>query len=445
MKKTILTVALCLSSGTAGLLAQSDKCNANSSVSHEAVKAGNFKDAYLPWKAVLKDCPTLRFYTFTDGFAILKSLLEENMKANGGKKSSAEYKKYFEELMETHDIRMKYIPDFQTRMKNVPSVEKVIGSKALDYLTYAPEPDNQTAYKWLSESVNGAKADAQPAVFHTFLDTSLQLLRANSAHKEQFIQDYLAASQYVEEALKQEEQDDTKTMLQTVKDNLVAHFINSGAADCESLQEIYAPKIEANKADLAYLKKVISIMRMMGCIDQEAYLQASFYAYQIEPTADAAAGCGSMAYKKGDIEGAVKFFNEAIDLESDEVKKAEFAYYAATVLYTDRKFSQAKSYAQKAIGLNANYGKAYILIAKLYASSPSWSDESVLNKCTYYVVLDKLQRAKSVDSSVSEEANKLISDYARYTPAVTDLFMLGYKAGDKITVGGWIGETTTVR
>jgi hypothetical protein len=25
------------------------------------------------------------------------------------------------------------------------------------------------------------------------------------------------------------------------------------------------------------------------------------------------------------------------------------------------------------------------------------------------------------------------------------LFMLGYKQGDRITVGGWIGESTTIR
>lgn len=40
-----------------------------------------------------------------------------------------------------------------------------------------------------------------------------------------------------------------------IKDNLVALFVNSGTADCESLQGIYGPKVEANQTDLAYLKK----------------------------------------------------------------------------------------------------------------------------------------------------------------------------------------------
>ena len=151
------------------------------------------------------------------------------------------------------------------------------------------------------------------------------------------------------------------------------------------------------------------------------------------------------AFKKGDIDGAVKFFDEAIQLETDNVKKAEKAYAAAAVLASAKKLSQARSYCQKAISFNENYGAPYILIANLYAMSPNWSDESALNKCTYFAVIDKLQRAKAVDPSVAEEANKLIGTYSGHTPQAKDLFMLGYKQGDRITIGGWIGETTTIR
>lgn len=131
--------------------------------------------------------------------------------------------------------------------------------------------------------------------------------------------------------------------------------------------------------------------------------------------------------------------------KTDNIKKAEKAYAAAAVLASAKKLSQARTYCQKAIGLNENYGAPYILIANLYAMSPNWSDESALNKCTYFVIIDKLQRAKQVDPSVAEEANKLIGRYSAHTPQAKDLFMLGYKAGDRITIGGWIGESTTIR
>ena len=69
-----------------------------------------------------------------------------------------------------------------------------------------------------------------------------------------------------------------------------------------------------------------------------------------------------------------------------------------------KQLSRLNKYANKAISFNGSYGKAYILIAQMYASSPNWSDEAALNKCTYFAAIDKLQRAKSVDPSVAEEA-----------------------------------------
>lgn len=440
MKIKTLVAILFFSAGATTVMAQDDNCNSNSSISHEAVRAGNFKDAYSPWKAVLEKCPTLRFYTFTDGYKILKGLMGQVKDRN-----SADYKKYFDELMNTHDLRMKYTEEFISNGIKVSSADEALGVKAVDYIAYAPKIDVNLVYGWLSQSVNAVKGESAAATLFYFLQTSLDKLKIDPSHKEQFIQDYLSASEYTDAAIAAEEKESKKKTLQSIKENLVALFINSGTADCESLQGIYAPKIEANKKDLAYLKKVIDIMRMMRCTDSDAYLQAAYYAYKIEPTAEAAAGCAYMAYKKGDIDGAVRFFDEGIGMETDNVKKAEKAYGAAVILYNAKRLSQARSYCQKAINYNGNYGAPYILIANLYATSPNWSDEPALNKCTYFAVIDKLQRAKAVDPSVAEEANKMISRYAAHTPEAKDLFMLGYKAGDRITIGGWIGETTTIR
>ncbi|MCD8092581.1 MAG: hypothetical protein LUF01_07030 [Bacteroides sp.] len=441
MKIKTLVAVLLLSGGVTSAFAQTENCNSNSSISHEAVKAGNFKDAYIPCMAVLKDCPTLRYYTFTDAQKILTGFLGQIKDRN-----SADYKKYFDELMEVYDLRMKYIPEFISKgMKGVPSVADALGAKAVDYLQYAPNPDLNTAYGWLKESVEAEKGNSKGAVLHYFLDVSMQKVKANTDHTDQFFQDYINASQYADDAIKAEANEKKKEVLQTIKDNLVAMFVQSGVADCESLQQIYGPKVEENKTDSAYLKKALNILKLMKCNESEVYFKASEYMYRIDPTADAAVGVAYMYYKKGDFDNAVKYFDEALSKETDNAKKAEMAYVTAAALMQAKKLSQARSYCQKAISFNENYGDPYILLAQMYGSNPNWSDEPALNKCTYFVVIDKLQRAKAVDPSVTDRANELISTYARHTPQAKDLFMLGYKAGDRITIGGWIGETTTIR
>lgn len=433
-------VALALMGGATVAVAQDDTCIPNSSVSREAVKAGNFKDAYGPWKIVIENCPTLRYYTFTDGFAILKSFLDSNKDRN-----SADYQKTFNELMDLHDKRIHYIPEFKAKNVKVLSQDAALGGKALDYIQYAPSMDSNQAYTWLQQSLKGEGANSSPNVMFYFLDMSLAKLKKDDSHKEQFIQDYLYSTSLADEALATETKASTKAALKTIRTNMDGQFVNSGAANCESLQEIYAPKVEASQTDLAALKEIIRIMTIMGCRESEAYLQASLYAYRIEPSVDAAMGCAASAFKKGDIDSSVKFFDEAIQLEQDNEKKAEMAYKAAAVLASAKRLSQARNYAQKAISFNDKYGAPYILIASLYAGNYKWTDEPALNKCTFFVAIDKLQRAKSVDPSVAQEADKLIRSYSAYTPEAKDLFMLGYKSGDKVTVGGWIGETTTIR
>ncbi len=440
MKIRIFVAALLLCGGVTSVFAQSENCNSNSSISHEFVGTGNFKDAYEPCMAVLKDCPTLRYYTFTDAQKILIGLMTQI-----GDKNSADYKRYFDELMEVYDLRMEYIPYFSTRMKGVPSVADALGAKAVDYVQYAPDPDINLAYSWLKESVDTAKSESKGSVLHYFLELSMQKVKADVNHTDQFFQDYIIASQYADEAIEAESDESKKENLQIIKDNLVAMFITSGVADCESLQEIYGPRVEENKNDSSFLKKALTVLRLMRCNESEAYFKASDYMYRIDPTADAAVGVAYMYYKKGDFDTSVKYFDEALGMETDNAKKAEMAYATAAALWQAKKLSQARNYCQKAVSYNENYGEPYILLAQMYGSNPNWSDEPALNRCTYFVVIDKLQRAKSVDPSVTDRANELIRTYSSHTPKAEDLFMLGYKAGDHITIGGWIGESTTIR
>ena len=156
MKIKTLVAVLLLSGGVTSTFAQTENCNSNSSISHEAVRAGNFKDAYAPCMAVLKDCPTLRYYTFTDAQKILVGFLSQIKDRN-----SADYKKYFDELMNTHDLRMKYTQEFLGKGVKVSSEDEALGIKAVDYIAFAPKVDVNQAYDWLKKSVDAVGASHQ--------------------------------------------------------------------------------------------------------------------------------------------------------------------------------------------------------------------------------------------------------------------------------------------
>lgn len=418
--------------------ADSLNCLKNISIYSEYVKTNNFKDAYLPWKAAFTECPTAQVSTYTNGAKILRWFIQNE-------KDAAKRDAYVVELMNVYDQRIKYIDALNQLVKKSSTVGSILGIKAHDYIILSANPDTDKAYDMLIQSINAEKESSDYYILQDFMDISSRKFKKEDNHKEQFIQDYLTASNYADIALKAAKSEKEHKLLKTTKDNIDAYFINSGAADCPNLQAIYGPKVELNKANLDYLKQVVSVMKMLRCTDQEAYFNASLYSHKIEPTAESAVGCAYMALKKKDMDGAVKFFDEAISLESDNAKKAEYAYTAATVLTSIKSYSKARQYALEAIKYNGNYGSPYILIAQMYASSPNWSDESALNRCTYFLAIDKLQRAKSVDPSVTAEANKLINAYAGHTPKPEDLFFLNLKKGDSVSIGGWIGESTVIR
>ena len=66
-------------------------CLNNLSVYYEYVKTGNFRDAYLPWKAVIEECPKAQLRTYTSGVQIMKWKLQNivRLKKNNSEKHTA--------------------------------------------------------------------------------------------------------------------------------------------------------------------------------------------------------------------------------------------------------------------------------------------------------------------------------------------------------------------
>lgn len=438
------------------------RCKQSISIMNTNVKNGQYKIAYEAWKVLFDEFPVARVDTYTNGIKILTDFIAKE--ADPQKKAE-----YIDMLIAVYDQELKYLDKLQEITKTKLSEGQILGRKVIDYLKYHKDAPVDTVYAMLAKSVELEKGQSEYVVTELFMKYSGLKYKNDPSHGEQIIEDYLNASVYIVDVLdkyhdnielcekRYAEKGNSKDSINAVKygkmidasrvakSNIDAYFINSGAASCEDLDRIYAPAIEANKDNIEYLNKVISVMAMLKCTNQDAYLSASEYALAIAPTSKAAMGCGYRYFKKGEIEKAMEFFDQAIELEASVTNKSELCYKVADIYYNLNKFSKARSYAQKALSLNSKYGEPHILIAQCYAATPTWSDDNTLNNCTYYLCIDRLERAKNVDPSVRNEANKLIATYKKYTPSPEELFMKGYKTGEKVTIGGWINETTTIR
>jgi tetratricopeptide (TPR) repeat protein len=142
---------------------------------------------------------------------------------------------------------------------------------------------------------------------------------------------------------------------------------------------------------------------------------------------------------------ASNYYNQALQLQTDNSKKAESYYWLA--LSTDNLDNKplARDYAYKAIELKPNWGDPFILIAQLYATSRDLCQGISLPNAIYWVAVDKLIKAKQVDPSVETKANRLIMDWSPHFPNKEEAFFLNIMEGSTYNVGCWINENTRAR
>lgn len=416
------------------------RCITNISLFVPYAKAGNFKDAYKFWEIVYNECPASTKDIYLYGVKIVDWEIQNE-------KDPAKKEQLINKLMGVYDQRVKYFGDDKRYGK-----DWIVARKAQDFIRLKGEnADPDQLYNWTAEVVKESGNNVDPAALSIYMFASMHKMLKDPNLKPAYIQDYLLSSSIYDTQLKaaqaagNEKEVGAITTFKSVVDNA---FAQSGAADCETLQNMYGPKVTEKKSDLQFLKETISLLRRVRCQEIEAYFEASEAVHKVEPTAESAIGCAKQAIKKKDYDAAVVYLEEAIKLETDDKAKSDYYYMIAGISYEQNAFAKARQNALKAFELNSSNGAPLILIGKMYASSAQsiYPNDPVKARTVYYVAVDKFEKAKQVDPSVAEEANKLIGMYRGHFPSNEDVFMHpDLEKGKPITIGGWIGETTTVR
>lgn len=416
------------------------RCIQNISLFIPYAKAGNYKDAYEFWKIVYDECPASTKDVYLYGVRIIDWQIQNE-------KDPAKKEALIDDLMALYDKRIKYFGNDRRYGK-----DWILARKAQDYIRLKGEKaDPQQIYAWTQEAIDEYKENTDALAISLFMYSSMQKMLKDPNFKEQYIQDYLRATALFDTQLKaaqaanNEKEINQLTTLKAAVDN---GFAQSGAADCETLQNMYAPKVAENMGNIQFLKETIALLRRVRCQEIEVYFAASEAVHKVEPTVESAIGCAKQAVKKKDYNQAIAYFEEAINLETDPVAKGDYYYTIALLLFEGNNYSKARQYALKSLEFNPSNGSPYILIGNMYAATAKsiYPGDPVLARTVYYAAVDKFEKAKAVDPSVADDANKLISAYRAHFPSTEEIFMHpDIEKGKTITIGGWIGETTRVR
>ncbi len=456
MKKAFFALAACAAILSVGnVKAQkfgatpedSSACIMNNSLYQEFYKQKNYKDAYEPWSQVVKHCPKYHINTYIRGVNILK-----NMIATAA--TPADRDKFVDELLALYDTKT---AAFGEEYNNIAAKAKVLAD-------YRPDQKEQiyNLYKQAAE-MGGKNLDAQYCPY--YVEATINYLHAIKATSEQMtilFDAYDYASETLESIIKQ-----NKANLETAQAAGNAKKIKSAEkelnnassylalteqmiepfASCDKIIPIYEPKFKANPNDIELLKKITTNLDRKNCTTSDLFFSATENLHKLEPTAKSAYMMGQMLIGKENYKEAAVYLEEAVQKFEDNDSKAKASYLLANALMNSGQYSAARTAAYQVANYDKSLeGRAVLLVANMYLrSAVSCASHEGQIRGAAWVAYDEAARAKSIDPSIAEDAQRVMNSAHSQWPSKETMFFNNINQGSGFSVGCWIGKGTTAR
>ncbi len=410
------------------------RCLENLSLYSEYYKQRNIKEAFPYWQIAFNECPLSNSRLYSDGENIVMALLKKENDAT-------KQEEYYQLLMKVYDQRIKY---FGSHRKYPASY--INGKKAVSMLTFKKDDPEvvKEAQALLKSAVGERKTKAQPAILLSYMVSTVATYKLGASTAEDLVDSYLEVSNIFQKQIESDPSEADK--LKELKTQVEAIFATSGAADCETLANIFGPQLPNYTEDLEWLERVNRLLARGDCTDSDLFYKSSEHLHKIKPSSSSAFGLMQMYLKTQNMEKAIEYGKEAIQLEEDTETKAKYHHYLAMVFMAQKQFADVRTEAKKAIALRPNWGEPYMLIGKAYAAvANSFGADEFEHKTVYWAAVDQFIKAKSVDPQSAAKANDLVVMYSQYFPGTEEIFFRNLKDGAAYNIGGWINVQTTVR
>ena len=426
------------------------QANADCTIKYNLFKgdynAKNYDAAYENWMWCMDNCPTLSVNIYKYGIKIAEHKLENAAEAD--KAAAAEL------VMRVYNQRLENFP-------------KDKGGVYDDIATFKREQGapEEEVYTWLDKTFKEDPTALSPKNLYNFFDIILN--KYKDTDTQRVFDTYDEVGEAIE--LKREyytkkisivnAKDSTTLSKKDIKNRKIYQqlmtnlSIVEGGLDqklasistCERLIPFNRKNFPANKTNAVWLKRAVSRMYVKECTDDPLYDELVEAYVHADPSPNASVFYAGILMKNGETNKAMEYFKRAVDQETDSYKKAGYLYKIAHILGKKGRKSEARSYCYQALEIQPTMGRAYLLIASMYASSAnSCGDDVVSKRMVYVAALNKARKAKSVDPSISSMANRFINAYADNIPSTKDLFVAGVKSGSVHKIGCWINETVRV-
>ncbi len=456
--KITLLLALLFIGLNIGFAQQDEECMTKLSIFHEYVKAKNYDAAYEPWMAVRNKCPKFNNAIYIDGEKILNHKIKKETVATNKVN-------YINDLLKLWEQRAMY---FASKTK-----KGEYAAKACQLMYDNREVLNNKTKEELYECYDAAyKLDKatfrNPKSLYTYFSLMVDLYDAKKKPAKDLFNKYDDVVEKVEEEVKNYSEklnkviakEDSGTALtkkegrykKSYESYLKNYDIISGSIDqklgdranCENLIPLYQKDFEENKNNALWLQRAAGKMSEKECTDDPLFFKLVNAYHELSPSANSAYYLGILKDKQKKSNEAIKFYEQAISLETDNFKKAKLYNRIALKLKAKHRYGKARNYFRQALKLNPSNGRPYLSIAGMYAASANNCGTTNFDKrAVYWLAADEARKAARVDPTQKKNSAKSVANYLAKAPQKSEIFSSG-RSGQVIKIGCWIGASVTV-
>lgn len=402
------------------------------SLYREYFKQENYKAAMQYWPYVYKNAPMLNSRVISNGMEYYQMKVDET----AGNPEAM--KVYLDSLLLLIDHKTACTGD---EVRNLARKGNLL-------LKYRPEAGEEIR-NFYAESIELGGTEAPYYVLETYFRLLLNDLNQELIEPEQVLEMREKIELIVDANLNDEKYGPNyQQVLQNIESLFESNPKVQQLFDCEAMKPTWEEQYRTDPENVEFIKDVYRKMNTAKCKDDPFTEELKMALIKLDPTPDRMMLMAGQSVKDKDYNKAIDYIKKAITLEESAVKRAELNYKIAELYYVQKDFPTARSYARKASADRPNWGKPYLLIGKLYASSgklcgPGTGLES---QRVIWPALDYFQKAKSFDDASADEAQTLINRYSAYLPEKSEIFMQWGKGdGEAYFVPCWIQENTTIR
>ncbi|RZJ66720.1 MAG: hypothetical protein EOO50_08480 [Flavobacterium sp.] len=422
-KFAILFVLICVVSGLSQTQKPDRDCQLKLYSVDSLVKANEYDKAWIPWSELRKKCPTLDERIYTKGFEIVKFRIDRvpaDQKERG-----------VQELLKLYDDYNKYYP-------NNPVPIALYKAMAMDHYKVGTSDE---IYALLDKAFKNPSNFKDVDALHLYLKLYVEKQKAGDktiTPKNILVRRDALATHLAKLTAESPGNAKANERYADTMDRLVSDF-----ETCETLSQYYGEVFEARKKDTIWLGVASKKLLDKQCVRSPIFSKISEAQQNLKPTSQSAYNLGTMAFEAGKLEDAAKYFNQSADLSKDPSDKAATYFTIASMIYMQSDKAKTKEYAQKALEVQPNFAKSYILLAQLYADAgKDCAKNDFEKKALNWLAAETMKKAVSADPKMNA-LDKMVKKYNEKAPTSAEI-KEAKMAGKTIAFGCWINETVDV-